>query len=181
MRTIALSLLAAVLSGCASEEQPAPDVKPPTDGTRLVLVNRTTDTVWAQVRTEIDPVGWLGIWQGETPLTFEERCDLPICGRPPAICGAMLPAITRLAPGDSIAHPWDGRLVQVVQNPVGGGQPCQQRLEAGEGRFTARACIGDSTPVEGERPMGRRLQNIQCVEVPFDRPTDRVLLRLGEG
>ncbi len=111
------------------------------------------DTLWVLEETRSAQPGWVALRGpngSNRSVSLRERCEVPECGVEAAVCGMAIPAVARIAPGDSIVWSWDG-LTSSLETRT--GSTCEVRVPAAPGRYIVEACWTDRAPVPGETPL----------------------------
>ena len=136
--------------------------------------------IYIALNDEYDQPGWVRVFREGERVYLRERCEIPNCGEPVAVCGAAIPLIRDLKSDSSLSSvefTWDG--ITSVIDPASG---CESRRPAMEGTYIARFCYSTEAEVEpgaeGRAASPGTLVDATCVENPFTLQDSHVALEL---
>lgn len=168
-----------LLAACAGGE-PAATARPGPVTFRAVVPDTAEGAYWVQLNTESEPVAWLRVTFTGEPVHVTPRCEIPDCGRPPAVCGAALPRATRLRPGDSLSFTWNGE-VSTFSTSEGPTGTCERRETALPGNYTAEMCYATRMiPLHPDKELTRDtvigfVHGAVCLKQTFTVPGPRLV------
>lgn len=130
------------IPGCAGHTQ-ASENSPDSLRFVLKLSSSAREVIYAQDRNDYGTVGWISLSHEGRRVDLSPRCDIPDCGLPSAgVCGAAIPQVVELEPGDSAVFDWD-KTMSVVETSDATGSglgKCERRERASEGEYTVKIC-----------------------------------------
>jgi hypothetical protein len=140
--------------------------------------------VWIALSGAGGEVGWVSVTLAGVRVDLQERCDVPDCGVPPAVCGMAVPMVRDLTAGGGrrVEFVWDG-MWSVVDSVA----RCETRRAAPAGDYVARFCWSREAVVEGggggdpSRAVQGRLVRPECAERGFGLGSGAVVVRIGTG
>ena len=130
--------------------------------------------VYVQVTSEDDQPGWVRLTRMGERIHLRERCEVPDCGRAPAVCGAAIPLVRDIGVNSgprAIDVQWDGTMS--VVDPAAA---CETREAAPAGDYVATFCYSRRADLADNATGGRDVQGVllqpTCRAVSFSLPRE---------
>lgn len=144
-------------------------------GFALNVATGATGPMFVQVTNQEDQPGWIHVSHATGGRVYlRARCDIPDCGKPPAVCGAAMPIVRDIAVARRVEFVWDG--MESVLDTVAG---CESRQRAPAGAYIASFCYSGIASLQGGGDVKTGtvglVQEPICTDVPFAIPGTNVV------